>query len=67
MVGKIVNCPHCGKIISEDVWNGSLRLEKVKCIACGSLRTCKDGKRHTASGKIQRYYCKDCGLRFSNP
>lgn len=61
MKRKLVNCPHCGKILSEDFLKG-VRKKKVKCPRCGSERNCKDGK---ADWDIQRYLCKDCCTRFS--
>jgi len=35
------------------------------CPECGSNRTWKDGTRQTAHERIQRYFCRECGLRFS--
>jgi DNA-directed RNA polymerase subunit RPC12/RpoP len=55
---KIINCPHCGKIISKD---DNSERPKVTCPDCGSQRNCKDGKRN---GKVQRYLCRECGYRF---
>ncbi|MEM2969008.1 MAG: hypothetical protein QXP44_04830 [Candidatus Bathyarchaeia archaeon] len=64
---KIVNCPYCGKILSEEVWKGtnSTIPQTVKCPQCSGKRLWKDGKRKIASGEVQRYYCRDCGFRFS--
>ncbi len=39
----------------------------VKCPECGSQRTWKDGKRYVKGGEIQRYLCRSCGYRFSQP
>jgi len=39
----------------------------VKCPECGSQRTWKDGKRYAKEGEIQRYLCRSCGYRFSQP
>jgi len=39
----------------------------VKCPQCGSQKTWRDGIRHTQCGEIQRYLCKLCGFRFSEP
>jgi integrase/predicted RNA-binding Zn-ribbon protein involved in translation (DUF1610 family) len=36
------------------------------CPECGSERLYKDGIRATAQGDVQRYLCRDCGLRFSH-
>lgn len=33
---------------------------------CGSVRLERRGFNHTASGKFQRYQCKDCGAWFSD-
>ena len=38
---------------------------EIKCSKCQSLNLIKRGFRQTENrGKIQRYTCKDCGLRF---
>jgi integrase len=37
------------------------------CPQCGSERVCKDGFRNTNGRRIQRYLCKKCGYRFSDP
>ena len=41
--------------------------QPVKCPECTSQRVYHDGIRHTNNGDVQRYLCKDCGYRFSNP
>jgi len=38
----------------------------VQCPECTSQRLWKDGVRKTLQGDVQRYLCRDCGLRFSN-
>ena len=41
-------------------------MKKVPtCPECGSIRTWKGGTRQTENGKTQRYYCRECGYRFS--
>ena len=38
------------------------------CPQCGSKRVWKDGIRRLADGSvIQRWLCRDCGYRFSDP
>ena len=37
------------------------------CPECGSQRLYKDGIRYTKTGQVQRYICRDCGYRFSDP
>ncbi|RLI00117.1 site-specific integrase [Candidatus Bathyarchaeota archaeon] len=37
------------------------------CPQCGSKRVWKDGLRYTSAGTIQRYICRVCGYRFSEP
>ena len=61
---KIINCPHCGKALPDDLFTGVPR-KKVKCTACGSQRNWKDGMRKTPQGNVQRYLCRDCGTRFT--
>ena len=39
----------------------------LKCPECGSERVFKDGLRYMASGEIQRFLCRACGYRFSEP
>jgi len=42
-------------------------LVRIKCPECGSTRLFKDGKRRTKQGKVQRFLCRDCGYRFTDP
>ena len=50
---KIVNCPHFGKILSEEAWKGRrLEKRKVVCPECGSQRNYKDGMRQLVPGKF---------------
>ena len=35
------------------------------CPECGSTNNWKDGTRQTEYGKVQRYFCRECGYRFS--
>ncbi len=37
------------------------------CPECNSTKTWKDGTRQTEHRKVQRYYCRNCGYRFSEP
>jgi integrase len=39
----------------------------VRCPFCGSIRIWKDGLRRFKERIIQRYICRDCGHRFSDP
>jgi len=39
----------------------------IKCPECDSLKTWKDGFRYTSLGPMQRYICRNCGYRFSDP
>ena len=43
----------------------SPKQSKLTCPECGSSRIVKDGLRYTNQGDIQRFYCKNCGYRFS--
>ncbi|MFO7793169.1 MAG: hypothetical protein R6W73_09385 [Candidatus Saliniplasma sp.] len=38
----------------------------MRCSNCKSKNTIKAGKRESKSGKIQRYYCKDCESYFTD-
>ena len=39
----------------------------IKCPECDSLKIWKDGLRYTNLGPIQRYICRNCAYRFSDP
>lgn len=39
----------------------------ICCPECGSEKTWKDGKRKTKGREVQRYLCRSCGYRFSEP
>ena len=54
MEQKIINCPHCGKIIPKNILNGDLKREIVNCPECGSPRNYKDGLRYTGSFILDR-------------
>jgi DNA-directed RNA polymerase subunit RPC12/RpoP len=66
---KIINCPHCGRALPKEFWHEKSQAYKVivECPRCSSTRNWKDAKRYSASGVLQRYYCRDCGRRFSKP
>jgi len=41
---------------------------KLQCPQCGSTRLYKDGLRYLADGTtVQRWLCRECGYRFTNP
>jgi len=37
------------------------------CPECGSQRTWKDGLRYVQGASVQRFICRSCGYRFSDP
>jgi integrase len=39
----------------------------IKCPECSSQKIWKDGFRYTNLGPVQRYICRNCGYRFSDP
>ena len=41
--------------------------QSLQCPECGSNRIWKAGLRYTEFENVQRYLCRDCGLRFSDP
>ena len=52
--------------------NGKLEHETPaaqppKCPECDDLKTWKDGLRKTRNGDVQRWLCRNCGYRFSEP
>ncbi|MCW4047686.1 MAG: tyrosine-type recombinase/integrase [Candidatus Bathyarchaeota archaeon] len=43
-------------------------VTRLTCPQCKSEKLWRDGLRHSAFGdEIQRWLCRDCGLRFSDP
>ena len=42
-------------------------IQSLQCPECGSARIWKAGLRSTNFGEVQRYLCRDCGYRFSDP
>jgi hypothetical protein len=54
------------------VWDFENKIEerkmtetRIECPECRSKSNWKDGTRPTAHGRVQRYYCRDGGYRFS--
>jgi integrase/predicted RNA-binding Zn-ribbon protein involved in translation (DUF1610 family) len=41
--------------------------QELRCPQCGSTRTWRDGIRYTDFVQVQRYICRNCGYRFSDP
>ena len=41
--------------------------QSLQCPECESNRVWKAGQRYTNFGEVQRYLCRDCGYRFSDP
>lgn len=41
--------------------------ETIQCPQCQSQRLYKDGVRHRSNVAVQRWLCRSCGLRFSDP
>jgi integrase/predicted RNA-binding Zn-ribbon protein involved in translation (DUF1610 family) len=39
----------------------------VICPTCGSQKAWRDGIRDTLQGNVQRWLCRECGYRFSEP
>ncbi len=39
----------------------------IKCPECSSTKTWKDGLRYINLGPVQRYICRNCAYRFSDP
>jgi integrase len=60
--GTFYSSPACGSTLQE-----SIPLNPP-CPQCNSKRLWRDSKRYTAAGnEIQRWLCRECGLRFSDP
>jgi len=43
------------------------KSKPLNCPECGSIRLYKDGIRYTKTSQVQRYICRNCGYRFSDP
>jgi integrase len=59
-----------GLVGKSDQTVRAARLSKepqLRCPECGSAKTWKDGIRDTDLGPVQRYLCRSCGYRFSDP
>jgi integrase/predicted RNA-binding Zn-ribbon protein involved in translation (DUF1610 family) len=52
-------------IVSVWITAENVRMSRVQCPQCGSVKLYKDGMRCTAEGPVQRFLCRDCGFRFS--
>ena len=60
--GTFSSSSACGSTLQE-----SIPLNPP-CPQCGSTKLWRNAKRHTVYGdQIQRWQCRDCGLRFSDP
>ena len=60
--GAFSSTPACASTLQE-----SIPLNPP-CPQCGSTKLWRDAKRYTAYGdQIQRWKCRNCGLRFSDP
>ena len=60
--GTFSSTPACGSTLQE-----SIPLNPP-CPQCGCTKLWRDAKRYTAYGdQIQRWKCRECGLRFSDP
>jgi integrase/predicted RNA-binding Zn-ribbon protein involved in translation (DUF1610 family) len=53
------------KLPSEEDTGTSSQIPN--CPKCGSLKVWRDGQRAICSETIQRWLCKTCGFRFSDP
>ena len=42
-------------------------MAEIRCPQCNSKSLYKDGLRYTSAGTIQRWLCRVCGYRFSQP
>jgi integrase/transposase-like protein len=41
--------------------------QELCCPQCGSAKLWRDGLRYTGFGQVQRFVCRNCGYRFSDP
>ena len=67
-----VKSPNVFSAFSSSSACGSTLQESIPlnppCPQCNSKRLWRDSKRYTAAGdEIQRWLCRECGLRFSDP
>lgn len=60
--------PSIGDMEAIESMAGKPVEETLKCPSCNSNCLFKDGLRKLADGfKVQRYLCRDCGYRFTEP
>jgi len=63
-VFRIESCPYDSKLQSKE----SSEKTIPSCPQCKSQKVWRDAFRYTVYGdKIQRWLCRECGLRFSDP
>jgi putative transposase len=62
-----VTCKHIHAVLFSKSLRAEVAIRRIEpienlteCIYCGSSNLKKDGKRKNKSGKIQKYYCRDC-------
>lgn len=46
---------------------GSKKPQPLRCPECGSTKLFKDGLRYLSDGSVQRWLCRSCGFRFTDP
>jgi integrase len=55
------------KRLAACIYMSTIESDEVCCPICGNQRVWRDGLRYTKDGEVQRYICRDCGYRFSQP
>jgi len=69
VVGNTSRNPHEVEFVGSNPTPASkdARSNSPLCSQCGSAKTWKDGIRDTDLGPVQRWICRNCGYRFSDP
>jgi len=71
VVGNTSRNPHEVEVVGSNPTPASKNTrsnsQALTCPECRSAKTWKDGIRETAFGPVQRYLCRSCGYRFSDP
>lgn len=73
-INRKVTCKHIYSILFSQTLRQRLSSVSLgfsipekpeNCLYCGSTAVLRRGFRYNARGKVQRFWCKDCGKKFT--